>query len=91
MCPFSSKTPWKFEMFPFYPSEISMDGFNFMTSFWNFVIVLRNTPQGTKSIFICKVKKMLYTENKYYDNNLKTRETQIAKIQPIEIVNRHVC
>lgn len=83
-------------MFPFYPSEISMDGFTFMTGFWNFVIVLRNTPQGTKSIFIFKVKQMLYTENKYYDNkfynnNLKTRETQIAKIQRIEIVNRHVC
>ena len=91
MCPFSSNTPWKFEMFPFYPSEISMDGFNFMTSVWNFVIVLRNTPQGTKSIFIFKVKKMLCTENKYCDNNLKTRETQIAKTQRIEIVNRHVC
>jgi len=68
-----------------------MDGFTFMTGFWNFVIVLRNTPQGTKSIFIFKVKQILYTENKYDANNLKTRETQTAKIQRIEIVNRHVC
>ena len=67
--PSLSNTPWKYEMFPFNPSEISMDGFTFVTT----PLEIWDCPQkfplrDTKSIqvnFYFKVAQILYTDNKY--------------------------